>query len=523
MTFILICFVMGILIFLLSSGEGVWSLLTMFKSVSFSFLKQTLETNFIFIILIISLSVIFFSKYYIKNNNTFIYFITLLLLFILSMVILIVRNGPFLMFLGWDGLGVTSFFLVGFYQNWKSTNNSLTTFYSNRVGDGILLILFARLIFTQTNLKRTILLFMAFILIILTRMTKSAQFPLSAWLPAAIAAPTPISALVHRSTLVTAGVLILIKFYPLLETYRIKIVLYNVSLITIIVAGTRAIEEKDFKKLVALSTLRQIGILFFILRFGFLWMSFFHLTIHAFFKRLLFFSVGRLLHFAINLQDSRYIRNSSLYIKTALTLIQITLLSLIGVIFFSGYYSKDLFLETILKNNNILQIIIIFGALRLTFLYRRKMFIIIVTNKTFITINKSEISQQFNISTVILISLTLFRGNLFFINIFIFHEIFLFYEKIVLLGFALCVFVYLIIFNKSVSIFYHFFYLNYFTSFFAKRFYLKITTLIERRILEKTNIIIRNTLINIKDIILTSYSVKSLTLVFLIVGILFLF
>jgi len=254
-----------------------------------------------------------------------------------------------------------------------------------------------------------------------------------------------------------------------------------------------------------------------------LWLSFFHLTIHAFFKRLLFFSVGSLLHFAINLQDSRYIRNSSLYIKTALTLIQITLLSLIGVLFFSGYYSKDLFLETILKNNNILQLIIIFGALSLTFLYRRKIFIIIVTNKTFISINKSEISQQFNISTVILIFLTLFRGNIFFINVFVFHERFLFYEKIVLIIFALCVITYLIIFKRSVSIFYHFFYLNYFTSFFAKRFYLKITTLIERRILEKFNIIISRTLINIKDIILTSYSVKSLTLIFLIVGILFLF
>jgi NADH-ubiquinone oxidoreductase chain 5 len=134
-------------------------------------------------------------------------------------------------------------------------------------------------------------------------MTKRAQTPISAWLPAAIAAPTPVRALVHSSTLVTAGIVLLIKFYFLLNYFLFQKFLIFIGLATIFSAGLSALIEIDFKKLVALSTLRQIGILVFILGLGTKWLALFHLVSHAFFKSCLFLVVGGGLHFIFTKQD----------------------------------------------------------------------------------------------------------------------------------------------------------------------------------------------------------------------------
>ncbi len=133
--------------------------------------------------------------------------------------------------------------------------------------------------------------------------TKRAQVPVSAWLPAAIAAPTPVSALVHSSTLVAAGIVFILKFYCFVFSSSFQKILFFIGIFTIFIAGLAALIEIDFKKLVALSTLSQIGILFFILGLGRKWLTIFHLISHAFFKRCLFLVVGRGLHFIFSQQD----------------------------------------------------------------------------------------------------------------------------------------------------------------------------------------------------------------------------
>ena len=514
MLFIFLTIRIGILIY----GILTWDLFPFYKRFSLSIIKTRLERSLMLCVSLVVISVFFYTLYYIGKEKNFIYFIVFLILFVLSIIVLIISNRSFLLFVAWDGLGITSFFLVAFYQNWKSLNRSLITFFSNRVGDGVLLVLLTRFIFTTNKIRLSLTFVLISLLVVLIRITKSAQFPFSSWLPAAIAAPTPISSLVHRRTLVTAGVLVLIKFNSLLELWWVKRTLLYLSIITIVVAGITAIREKDLKKVVAFSTLSQIGLLFFIIRFNLVWLCCFHLIMHAFFKSLLFFSVGRLLHFRSSLQDSRYISNSILFRKFSLVLTQITLLSLIGILFLSGYYSKDIFLEIVLnKKGRVFYLIIIFIIFTLTFLYRRKI-IITIFNRTFLnSLNKRERSQQFVFSSICLSMLVFFSGKIFFINFFIIYERFIFREKLFLFLFLslLVLFSYFPLLKGKIRT--EFFYINYLTSLVGKRFYLKCSTIIERGSLEGLNIIFYSRLKEMRNyLFLTVYSTKTLILVFIL-------
>ena len=159
--------------------------------------------NFLFIIIIflISLRVFFFNNYYFKNNNFFYYKFWL--------TIFISSKNIFFFFLGWDGLGISSFILVRFFKNWKTLNNRIITFFTNRMGDLFFIFLFYSFFF----IKNFFFLKISLLLLILISLTKRAQFPFSTWLPAAISAPTPISSLVHSSTLVTAGLYLIFFFF----------------------------------------------------------------------------------------------------------------------------------------------------------------------------------------------------------------------------------------------------------------------------------------------------------------------
>lgn len=179
-------------------------------------------------------------------------------------------------------------------------------------------------------------------IVILAGITKSAQIPFSAWLPAAIAAPTPVSALVHSSTLVTAGVYLLIRFHCLLSVNNF---LFFIGALTIFISGLGANYEIDLKKIIALSTLRQLGVMIITLSLGLYELSFFHLLSHALFKSLLFLCAGVFIHSVTDIQDIRFLGGlhngcpvSSFYF-TACSL------SLCGFPFLSGFYSKDLILE----------------------------------------------------------------------------------------------------------------------------------------------------------------------------------
>ena len=188
---------------------------------------------------------------------------------------------------------------------------------------------------------------MSLFLLLTAACTKSAQLPFSAWLPAAIAAPTPVSSLVHSSTLVTAGVYLLFRLGPSLLHSGLLGFVFRVGVATILMARVRALYETDIKKIVALSTLRQLGLIFTALGLGGFKIAFFHLLAHAFFKALLFMSVGNLIHLSSDYQDLRKIGVCTTSLPVSLSFSLAANMRLMGLPFMAGFYSKDLMLETI--------------------------------------------------------------------------------------------------------------------------------------------------------------------------------
>ena len=322
------------------------------------FLFDWMRFLFISFVLIISRIVIFYRIYYIQEDLIKNRFLILVNLFIFSIIIMILSPNLFRILLGWDGLGLVSYCLVIYFQNFKSFNAGIITALYNRVGDCFILlsIIFiieiSRLnfIFFQNSLIQVDknLLF----LLITAAITKRAQIPFSSWLPAAMAAPTPVSALVHSSTLVTAGVYLLIRFYNFIINYeKSMILLLFIGRLTILMSGINANYEIDFKKIIALSTLSQLGLIIGVLSIGLIKFSFFHLLIHALFKALLFLCAGVFIHRIINFQDIRVSGGFNNQLIIVIIFFNISRLALSGIPFLAGFYRKDLILEFILISN----------------------------------------------------------------------------------------------------------------------------------------------------------------------------
>ena len=186
------------------------------------------------------------------------------------------------------------------------------------------------------------------VFIVLTFMTKSAIYPFSPWLPLAMAAPTPISALVHSSTLVTAGLYLMIRFsYLIYRSYGLIKVLLIFRLYTSFYAGINAIFEKDLKKLIALSTLSHLGFIGIAFSVGLLKLAYFHMLTHALFKSLLFITMGDIMINLNHSQDIRYLSSGILYTPFSSLVMYVSILNLLGLPNLSGYFSKDLVLEIV--------------------------------------------------------------------------------------------------------------------------------------------------------------------------------
>nr|UAT98138.1 NADH dehydrogenase subunit 5 [Smerinthus planus] len=337
-----------------------WELIS-FNSISIvmSILFDWMSLLFLMFVLMISSVVIYYSKSYMSSELNLFRFIILVLLFVFSMVLLIISPNIISILLGWDGLGLVSYCLVIYYQNIKSYNAGMLTALSNRIGDVLILMVISWMlnygswnyIFYLNFMKNDLIMSFISIMIIMAAMTKSAQIPFSSWLPAAMAAPTPVSALVHSSTLVTAGVYLLIRFNLLImNTLFIKILLL-LGMMTMFMAGISANYEFDLKKIIALSTLSQLGLMMSILSMGFPELAFFHLLTHAMFKALLFMCAGVIIHMMNNIQDIRYMGGMSLYLPFTSLCLNISNMALCGIPFLAGFYSKDLILEMVSFSN----------------------------------------------------------------------------------------------------------------------------------------------------------------------------
>ena len=339
-------------------------------------------------VLFISANVIWFAVPYIKEEKFIKRFSHIVLLFVLSINLLIFIPNLICLLLGWDGLGIVSFILVIYYQNPKSLAAGIITALINRVGDVIILLSIALLInighWSIISIWHTSNSWIITWLIIIAGLTKSAQIPFSRWLPAAIAAPTPVSALVHSSTLVTAGVFLLFRFHNflILTPFYLNSLLI-ISAITILIAGITAVTECDIKKIIALSTLSQLGVIIRSLGLNLPNLAFFHLITHALFKALLFLTAGSIIRFHFHSQDIRFIGNIILSSPLTISSLLIANLALCGSPFLAGFYSKDLILEISLFNpTNILILTILILATILTASYSIRFIIIITWNSS---------------------------------------------------------------------------------------------------------------------------------------------
>nr|ARI50090.1 NADH dehydrogenase subunit 5 [Cittarium pica] len=344
-------------------------------SLSLSLILDPIGISFSNVVCFISACVMLFSSSYMAGDIFLSRFVALVMMFVLSMNLLVFIPNLAALLIGWDGLGIVSFALVIYYQNTKSLSAGMLTALANRVGDVMLLLSIGfcviqghwNILFMWDNQFSPILAFC----IVVAGMTKSAQIPFSSWLPAAMAAPTPVSALVHSSTLVTAGVFLLIRFFPFLDSFSgFKFGLLFVSVLTLLMAGIGANYEYDLKKVIALSTLSQLGVMMMSLGLGMPYLALFHLYTHALFKAMLFLCAGAIIHNNNNSQDLRQLGNLWNQMPLTISCLNVANLALCGAPFMSGFYSKDLILETSLYSpSNMLMIILIFLATGMTAAY----------------------------------------------------------------------------------------------------------------------------------------------------------
>nr|YP_010835745.1 NADH dehydrogenase subunit 5 [Themus foveicollis]WFS86428.1 NADH dehydrogenase subunit 5 [Themus foveicollis] len=368
--------------------------------VCLSILLDWMSLLFMSFVLLISSMVIYYSYEYMLGDLNLNRFIILVVLFVISMMFLIISPNLISILLGWDGLGLISYCLVIYYQNVKSFNAGMLTALSNRIGDVALLMSIAwmmnygswNFIYYLDFKANDYFMNLIMVFVILAGMTKSAQIPFSSWLPAAMAAPTPVSSLVHSSTLVTAGVYLLIRFNFSMNYYMLMFLLF-ISLLTMFMAGLGANFEYDLKKIVALSTLSQLGLMISVLALGDYILSYYHLLMHALFKALLFMCMGMIIHNLGGCQDIRFMGGLSTQMPLTCLFLNISNLSLCGLPFLTGFYSKDLILEFMsMTYLNLFVYFIFYFSIGLTvsYSYRLTKFVLMSKNNLMVYMNIME-------------------------------------------------------------------------------------------------------------------------------------
>nr|URH16587.1 NADH dehydrogenase subunit 5 [Pericapritermes sp. 4 SH-2021a] len=399
-----------------------WNIITLNgSSIIMTFLFDWMSLLFMGFVFIISSLVILYSDDYMFGDLNIVRFIMLVLMFVISMMFLIISPNIVSILLGWDGLGLVSYLLVIYYQNVKSYGAGMLTVLSNRIGDVALLMVIAWMInfgswsfiyyldFLSGSLEMELISF----LIVLAAMTKSAQIPFSSWLPAAMAAPTPVSALVHSSTLVTAGVYLLIRFSPAFG-YGLNVILLLVSGLTMFMAGLGANFEFDLKKIIALSTLSQLGLMIMTISIGLSGLAFFHLLTHALFKALLFMCAGGVIHSMGDSQDIRFMGGMSVYMPFTSSSLMVSNFALCGMPFLAGFYSSDFILEMFsMSYINMFGFFLLFVSTGLTVCYSFRLFYFVLCGDFNFTPSCSMVETSYNMvfGMIGLLIMSIFGGG----------------------------------------------------------------------------------------------------------------
>nr|QKY63904.1 NADH dehydrogenase subunit 5 [Triatoma rubida] len=424
----LILFFLGILFFIIGSLHLIWDYVVFMDweilslngcLITMTFLFDWMSLIFVGCVFIISSMVIYYSESYMGSDLDKIRFYFLVILFVLSMMMMIVSPNLMSILIGWDGLGLVSYCLVIYFQNYKSYAAGMLTILTNRVGDVAILLSIAWMLnygswhYIYYMGMWDYIEFYLVCLIVLAGFTKSAQIPFSSWLPAAMAAPTPVSSLVHSSTLVTAGVYLLIRFSNMILNLDCYIFL-GLSMMTMFMAGLGANFEFDLKKIIALSTLSQLGLMMSILFIGYPVLAFMHLLVHAFFKALLFLCAGLIIHCMSDSQDIRHMGGVANNLPFTCTCFCISNMSLCGIPFMAGFYSKDIILEMMMTSSyNFFVFLIFFMSIGFTVSYTlRVVFYVLFNNRSmYVCQNYNEDGIMMK-SMVILTILAIISGSM---------------------------------------------------------------------------------------------------------------
>nr|YP_010852737.1 NADH dehydrogenase subunit 5 [Philagra albinotata]WGL39477.1 NADH dehydrogenase subunit 5 [Philagra albinotata] len=389
------------------------------SSIMMSILLDWMSLVFMSFVLGISSIVMFYSIEYMNddiNKNRFNY---LVFMFVLSMMFLIISPNLISILIGWDGLGLISYCLVIYYQNNKSYNAGMITSLTNRIGDVALLMSISWMMnFGSWNyifyLNEMINMNFIIFMIVLASFTKSAQIPFSSWLPAAMSAPTPVSSLVHSSTLVTAGVYLMIRFNIIIMNSFLIELMMIFSLLTMIMSSIGANFEFDLKKIIALSTLSQLGFMMSTLMLGYPTMAFFHLLIHALFKALLFLCAGVMIHCMWGNQDIRFMGSLIIQLPIITSCMNISNLALCGFPFLSGFYSKDLIMESVMMSNmNFMFFCMFMMSVGLTVMYsiRLSYYSMLKSTNMFSYMSIFDCSNQMKKSIILMVFFSICGGS----------------------------------------------------------------------------------------------------------------
>ncbi|CAA7386484.1 NADH-quinone oxidoreductase subunit L [Chryseobacterium fistulae] len=354
--------------------------------INFGFQIDQLSLMMIMIITGIGSLIHLYSIGYMSHDKGFYKFFTYLNLFIFSMLLLVMGSNYLILFIGWEGVGLCSYLLIGFwYTNEEYGKAARKAFIMNRIGDLALLIgIF--MIASQTNavdylsvahnaskfeFDGTVIIFITASLFI-GATGKSAQVPLYTWLPDAMAGPTPVSALIHAATMVTAGIYLVVRsnfLFTLAPTVQGGILF--IGFLTAALAGFYALRQNDIKKVLAYSTVSQLGFMFIALGLGAYTTAMFHVMTHAFFKALLFLGAGSVIHAMSNEQDMRFMGGLKKYIPITHATFLIGTLAISGFPLLSGMISKDEILVAAFAKNPIYWVILFaLAAMTATYMFR---------------------------------------------------------------------------------------------------------------------------------------------------------